>query len=84
MGIRGATAREIMGILRRAGGGDPVLLRPNLRGMRTWTDLWFAGPTLHSYPRGRLVVRLVSAAFERSIGTPLVPFLSLAFRKAAR
>jgi len=84
MGIRGATTREVMRILRRAGGGDPLLLRPNLRGKRTWTDLWFAGPTLHSYPRGRRVVRLLSAALERSIGIPLVPFLSVAFRKADR
>jgi len=82
MGIRGATTREIMRILRRAGGGDPVLIRPNLRGKRTWTDLWFAGPTLHSYPRGRCIVRLVSAALERAVGLPMVPFLSLAFRKA--
>ena len=82
MGVRGATTREITRILRRAGGGEPVLIRPNLRGRRTWTDLWFAGPTLHSYPRGRRVVRLVSAALERSIGVPIVPFLSLAFRKA--
>jgi len=81
MGVRGATAGEIMGILRSAGEGEPRLLRPDRGRGRTWTDLWFAGPTLHSYPGGRRVVKLLSSSLERAVGLPFVPFISLAVQK---
>jgi 2-polyprenyl-3-methyl-5-hydroxy-6-metoxy-1,4-benzoquinol methylase len=41
-GIRGGTEREILRVLRRAGDGQPVLLKPTRLGVSDRIDLWYA------------------------------------------
>jgi 2-polyprenyl-3-methyl-5-hydroxy-6-metoxy-1,4-benzoquinol methylase len=41
-GIRGGTEREILRVLRRAGQGRPVLLKPSRLGISDRVDLWYA------------------------------------------
>jgi len=78
-GVRGGTPREVLDDLRRAGSGAPVLLRPHRLGLRSEADVWFAKgrPT-----RARRLVRSALEAVNRATEAGLVPYVSLAVRKA--
>ncbi len=82
-GIRGGTEREIVELIRRAG-GVPVCLPPTAPTIRNPIDLWYEGYARHATGRAgwikqkmRIPLRLV----YRLTGLSLVPYLSIAFRK---
>ncbi|MBY6241374.1 class I SAM-dependent methyltransferase [Methylosinus sp. Sm6] len=83
-GVRGGSEGEILALLRKAGSGDPALLTPDREGVADRIDLWHAGGTFHSYPRGRRLVRDVAKAVKRLTGVEIVPYLSIAVEKTAR
>lgn len=83
-GIRGGTAGEILGRLRRAGDGSPELLEPHRRGIYDPVDLWYQGTTLSRWPRGRLLVWALAKVLYAISGVALVPYIALAIRKQAR
>lgn len=80
-GIRGGSEREIIRILTSAGSGKPLLLKANREGVVDRIDLWYAGATFHSYPRGRRIVREFAKAFKFLTSVEIVPYLSIAIEK---
>jgi SAM-dependent methyltransferase len=80
-GIRGATAHEILGILRRTGNGIPILLKPDRNGVRDHIDLWFAVASARRRRLVKKVVRDVSKVIHFCTGALPVPSLALAIRK---
>lgn len=78
-GLRGGTAREILGLLR-AQGHRPRLLKPSRLGLRTHADLWYA-ITIKTRPsRIKRTLKSVLAALE-TCGLIYTPALSLALQK---
>ena len=81
-GIRGGSAGEILGILRRAGGA-PVLLEPSLAGMRDRIDIWRAVSTSELPPALLGATALAMKLWRRLSGAAITPSLSLAIRKGS-
>lgn len=83
-GIRGGSVREILGLLPAAD-GRPVLVEPRRLGIESALDLWARGYAGAGQPRSlkRNVVPLLRWAARFVESTSLVPYLSLAIRKAA-
>ena len=79
-GIRGGSVREIMGILRTAGGGRPSLLKPLPSDVRDRIDVWFRETT---QSRSKKLMRTAFKMLRYSTGITYVPSLSLAIRKSA-
>lgn len=81
-GIRGGTERSIVRDIR-AGGGDPLLLRPQRLGLRSHADLWYAY-SAHNRPHPlKRAMRTAFGAIGRISGTSYAPGLSVALRKRA-
>ena len=84
-GIRGGSTKEILGLLP-AGEGRPVLLEPRRLGIEDPLDLWFRGyaepgsGASARWKRKALPLLRFAARFVDS--NSLVPYLSLAIRKA--
>jgi trans-aconitate methyltransferase len=80
-GIRGATASEILDILRRTEEGTPVLLKPNRNGIRDHIDLWFAVSSGGRWPLAKDIVRRVGKIVQSCTGVFPLPCIVLAVRK---
>jgi len=80
-GIRGGTEQEILGILSKAGTGEPSLLEPSRNGLRDRIDLWFSALAPGRYRAFKLTIRGLLKLFKQASGIILVPNLSLAIRK---
>ena len=85
-GIRGGSVKEILGLLPEAD-GRPILLEPHRLGIKDPLDLWFRGyATPGGGPVGamkRKAIPLLRIAARFVDSTSLVPYLSLAIRKAS-
>jgi len=85
-GIRGGTVRQIMAILRSAG-GDPELLRPCRPDLHDRVDVWRAGYAVaiaRRHPWVRAIQHVLYGLFKIvrwTTGLTIVPALSLAIRK---
>jgi hypothetical protein len=72
----------MLGNLRAAGSGTPVPLRPGRHGLSDHVDLWYS-LSMGQRPRGfKRALRTAFKAASRATRSPVVPSLSLAFRKA--
>ncbi len=80
-GIRGATAGEILGILRRTGDGTPVLLNPNRNGIRDHIDLWLAVSSARRRPLIKKIVCGLGKIIHSCTGAFPVSTVVLAVRK---
>ena len=86
-GIRGATERQFLAILRRAGapGGAPALRRPAGRaGLRDEFDLWYVISSANELPGAKARLRDAFRALKRLTGVSFTPYLSFAIQKARR
>ncbi len=84
-GIRGGTPKEVLALIRRAG-GKPELLKPNAPNIHNAIDLWSEGYALHAVGTSGLVkqkMRVLLRILRAFTGVELVPYLSLAIRKIA-
>jgi SAM-dependent methyltransferase len=84
-GIRGGSVKEILGLLPAAD-GRPILLEPNRLGIKDPIDLWFRGYATDGGRAGamkRKAVPLLRVAARFVDSMSLVPYLSLAIRKAS-
>lgn len=85
-GIRGASVREVLHSLS-VRPGEVEVLRPSRLGLSNGVDLWFQGYAAaatgraSSLKRGSLPVLKVASAL---LGSPVVPYLSIALRKTVR
>jgi SAM-dependent methyltransferase len=79
-GIRGGTAREILGILRRAG-ASPRLLVPRQNGISGRLDLWYRSASARKPSSGLHAKRLALSLLSGLTGRVVVPTLSLAIEK---
>jgi 2-polyprenyl-3-methyl-5-hydroxy-6-metoxy-1,4-benzoquinol methylase len=77
-GLRGATVREILRVLRAAGDGAPAVLDPLPEVAGSEEDLWFANgaPT-----PSRRAVKHALTAVNRATGAHVMPYLNVAIRK---
>ena len=80
-GIRGGTERELIGVLRAAGGGTPVSLRPTGLGLRDTVDLWYAYSMAGRPSPMKPAMRAVFKAVSRVSGQDFTPSLDLAIQK---
>jgi len=79
-GIRGATEREILSILK-GNGAKSELIRPTRLGVKDELELWLK---LTRYTRNSTTAKSIAFAlrtFKTVTGTSIVPTLSLAIRK---
>jgi ubiquinone/menaquinone biosynthesis C-methylase UbiE len=84
-GIRGGSVTEILGLLPAAD-GRPILLEPHRLGIKDPIDLWFRGYATDNGRVGamkRKATPLLQIAARFVDSTSLVPYLSLAIRKAS-
>ena len=79
-GIRGGTAREILGILRRFP-GKPKLLRPKQMGFADPVDLWYATPSYNEVPKIKRLLRLFAKSIYFTSGIAFTPSIFLAIQK---
>lgn len=80
-GIRGATAREVVGRLRSGRRGNPVLLEPSKNGLRDRIDLWYSCLSVERAARLKSTLRRSLKIFRFFTGITLVPNLSLVIKK---
>jgi hypothetical protein len=80
-GIRGATERQVVRILRVAGDGAPRLLRPIIPGRRDGADIWFAYSSRRNPRLRKRLLRLVFRGVGRVFHSSFAPDLNLALRK---
>ncbi len=80
-GIRGGTAREVVGTLRGDTGYRPHVLRPTRGGARDEFDVWYAMASAHGRRSLRRVVAQALRAFKMLTGYSLMPYITLAIRK---
>ena len=78
-GIRGATEREILRLLR-AGGASPTLLEPRAPGIEDRIDLWHAALS-HRMRRTKKLLRATLKGIRKVSGLTVVPNLALAIRR---
>jgi hypothetical protein len=79
-GIRGATVREITGLLRN-GGSQVTMLKPVLTGLRDRVDLWFLTTNPDNLKLLKRSALYCLKAINTLTGIAIVPELTLAFRK---
>lgn len=79
-GVRGATDREIMGLLPRDS-GIPVMLEPCNNGMRDRIDLYYSNTDPNRLKMLKTITRVVIKGLYAITGLAFVPDLSLAFHK---
>jgi SAM-dependent methyltransferase len=79
-GIRGGTAREILGILNEKG-RDAELLAPSRQGGRDSIDLWFKLSSASRSPKEKRAMNFAFRALRAATGLTMLPSLTLAFRK---
>ncbi|HEX5131477.1 MAG TPA: class I SAM-dependent methyltransferase [Candidatus Krumholzibacteria bacterium] len=79
-GIRGGTARDIMGRLRRAG-HSAVLLEPAGEGIRDRIDLWYCMSSGLRQAGTKRALRACLKVVKAVSGATLVPYISLAILK---
>ena len=75
-GIRGATVREIKGLLKGA-----EILKPTLTGLKDRVDLWFLTTNPDNLKMLKQSARLILKSINAMTGIAIVPELTLAFRK---
>ena len=81
-GIRGGTERQILRILRAAGEGEPVTLRPTRLGIRDSVDIWYAYSTARNPRPLKRAMRAAFKGLSRLTGEGFAPDLNLALRKS--
>ncbi len=81
-GIRGGTPREILRNISAGSDRRPALLEPSHGGIHDRIDLWFATSSSTRWRAPKHVLRLLLKSIRRLTGITIVPFLSLAIRKA--
>ena len=81
-GIRGATEREILGILRQGATHQPVLLEPSQRGLHDRIDLWYSGLNRERRRALKLMLNATIRGIKAISGLTLLPNLSLVIQKA--
>jgi SAM-dependent methyltransferase len=79
-GVRGGTEREVLRLLREAGGGDPVSLTPSRLGCHDHVDIWYVRSMS---ARPSQIKRVVRAGFKAIsfVGDDFTPDLELAIQK---
>jgi predicted O-methyltransferase YrrM len=82
-GIRGATEREIIGVLRRSADSRPELVPPSRGGMTTAADVWLAGSAASNPRSGKRVAHRVFEVISGITRQQFAPELNLAIRKVA-
>lgn len=80
-GIRGGTEREVLRVLRAAGDGTPVVVRPRREGHRREADLWLAASGGANPPRAKRLARHAFAAISVIARQQFSPMLTLAVRR---
>lgn len=81
-GIRGGTLREVAGLLRKTGEGEPEFLAPTRLGRRDAVDLWQAcSSARHGRSAKTRAAAIIIRGWRQISGIALVPELSLAIRK---
>ena len=86
-GIRGATAGELLKIIKSSGRAEPTFLPPHRSGLNDQIDLWYAAHAVainHKYPWAKPVQRFLRVFFKIikiTTGLVLVPSLALALKK---
>lgn len=80
-GIRGATVREIAGIIKNGAGGAPALLEPYRLGFRDAIDVWCAQPSWERSPGLKRCLRYMLKLLRYTTGLTVVPDLSIAIKK---
>lgn len=80
-GVRGGTEREILRVLRNAGGGRPVLLKPSLLGCGDAVDIWYAYSQAARPMKIKRHMRTAFKVISRLTRSTYAPGLSLAIRK---
>lgn len=80
-GIRGGTAREILGVLNRDG-NTAELLTPTRLGVKDRIDLWYRSSTSAQNTLARQIVMWGYRAIEAAVGVTMTRDLSLAIRRA--
>ena len=76
-GIRGGTAREVVGTLRGDTGYRPHMLRPTRGGARGEFDVWYAMASAHGRRSLRRSVAHALRAFKMLTGYSLMPYITL-------
>jgi SAM-dependent methyltransferase len=79
-GIRGATTREIMGILNRHP-RQAMLLEPSRFGLKDRIDLWYSLSSTTRNPLAKKVMMWGFRAVRATTGVTMIPTLSLAIQK---
>ena len=79
-GIRGGSAHEIMGLLRKSG-HSAVLLEPSCNDMHDRIDIWYGNSVAHGRGVAKKAARVALKSFKLLTGASIVPLLSLAIKK---
>lgn len=79
-GIRGGTAKEIMGIINQYS-SNSILLRPSRLGMKDRIDLWYLESGNDRYVVIKKYILLSAKLIRNLFGVTIVPRLSLAIKK---
>ncbi|MCA9483334.1 MAG: class I SAM-dependent methyltransferase [Nitrospina sp.] len=82
-GIRGASIREIMNILK-LNGAQPELLKPCRLGLNNRIDLWYEKTNKSQHPTQVKIIYYVAKTLHALTGLELQPNLSLAIKKNNR
>ena len=80
-GIRGGTAGEVMRILRRSGGGTPLLLQPNRLGAEDPVDIWYAYSQRLAPMPVKAKMRRAFKIINRLTGSTFAPEIDIAIEK---
>ena len=83
-GIRGGTSREAMGILRRAGDGVPVLLKPTRLGTKDTVDVWYARSQRARPMKSKALMRVTFKIINGITRSTFAPGIDLAIEKRQR
>jgi 2-polyprenyl-3-methyl-5-hydroxy-6-metoxy-1,4-benzoquinol methylase len=83
-GIRGATEREILTILRKDRTYSPVLIEPTNLGLRDRIDLWYSVASERRMPSVKLGLKVLMKAIKFATGLELVPYHTLAIKKSVK
>jgi 2-polyprenyl-3-methyl-5-hydroxy-6-metoxy-1,4-benzoquinol methylase len=80
-GIRGATEREIVNDVKRAGEGRPLLLKPRRPGFSDAVDVWYSLSMARRPLKIKPVMKITFKAISRLTGGTFIPDLNLAIKK---
>jgi 2-polyprenyl-3-methyl-5-hydroxy-6-metoxy-1,4-benzoquinol methylase len=81
-GIRGATEKEIVGIIAPASDHKPLLMEPDKQGLSDRIDLWYAHLNHTRHVLSKKMIKSAMKALKAATGVTLVPNLSLVIRKS--